>query len=743
MSSSLTRLSNQPAYVNVLRQRLMPGETELAAIRSDLSADGSFGKRWIVLTDRRVIVLPSPRDEIGFDAPLAEIVSARAKTLVGGGELEIATNGVPAIRFPYTASESRQFMEFAKAIEDAKTGSRIETRPPHRVRCEQCGRLLPDRDRICPACLRKWDTFRRIAQYLGPHRKQIVLLVLSTILISAAALVPPVITGWIVDRVLLPADDLDQVSRQLLLAQLVIVLFLIHLASWGAQWIQGRSAAIVGAKVTADIRSETYHSLEMLSLRFFSKWDVGSLIARVSRDVGALQNFLLWVLPHALVNVATFVGILAFMLWLHWKLALYISSTVPGVLFLALFFWRSMSNLYYRWWQAGSRFSSHVNEALSGACTTKMFRQEAAEIKRFGRENERLFRAHVLTGQRRATILAAMGLVTTAGVVILWFYGGLLVQQGKLTPGELVAFYGFVLLLYGPLQWFGRESNSTTQAFTAAQRIFEILDARPEALERSGSRPLPNIEGRVTFRNVQFGYERARLVLRGIDLDVRPGEFIGIVGRSGVGKTTLMHLLCRFYDPDQGVIQIDGLNVREVCLADFRKKIGVVLQEPFLFSGTIAENIRYGKPNARFTEIVAAARAAFAHEFILQKADGYDARIGEGGKGLSQGEKQRIALARCLICDPRIVILDEATSSVDPISERAIQRAANQLRRNRTTFAIAHRLSTLRNADRIIVLENGRIFEEGTYSELVERGGTFSSLLRLQYQTPETVSIED
>src|SRR5712692_416494 len=739
MSSSRNKASDEPTYLNALT----PGETELAVIPSELSADGIFSKRRVILTDKRVLVLPSQGEEVEFDAPLADIVSARARSLVGGGQLEISRNQLPTIRLPYTASESHQFVEFAQAIEDAKAGRRIETKPPRRVRCAQCGRLLPDRDGICPACLRKWNTLRRIADYLGPHRQRVAILVLASILISAGTLLPPVIAGWIIDRALLPAGDFGPVPRHVLLAWLVIALLLVRLASWGAEWIHGRTVAVVGANVTADIRSQIYRHLQMLSLRFFSKRDVGSLIARVSRDAGALQDFLIRGLPYTIVNAATFVGILAFLFWLDWRLALCIAVTVPAALFWAFLFWRRMSNFYQTWWQAGSRFSSHVNETLSGNRITKMFRQEATEIQRFQAENERLFRTNVITGQRRAALVAAVGLVTTAGITILWFYGGLEVQQGHLTPGTLVAFFGYTLILYGPLQWFAQVTNWMTEAFTAAERIFEILDTPQEVVEHSGTRPLPDIEGRVTFRNVHFGYERSHPVLKGIDLDVRPGEFIGIVGRSGVGKTTLMHLLCRFYDPDQGVIQIDGVDVREVRLADFRKKIGVVLQEPFLFSGTISENISYGKPGADFAEIVGAARTACAHEFIVQKPDAYDTRIGEGGKGLSQGEKQRIALARCLLCDPRIVILDEATSSVDPISERHIQRATNQLRRNRTTFAIAHRLSTLRNADRIIVLESGRIIENGTYRDLVETGGTFSSLVRLQYQTPETVSIED
>src|SRR5215471_758266 len=633
--------------------------------------------------------------------------------------------------------------EKPRAIEDARTGRSSGTKSRERVRCERCGRLLPDQKGICPRCLRKWHTFWRIAAYLGPHRSQVAILVLASILISAAALLPPVVTGQIVDRVLLRSGDSDSSGRYVLLAWLVIALFSIRLASWGAEWVHGRTVAIVGADVTAHIRSQIYRQLEMFSLRFFSKRDVGSLIDRVSRDAVALQDFLIRGLPYTIVNAATFAGILGLLFWLDWRLALFITFTVPAVLLWAFFFWRRMRNLYHLWWQAGTRFSSHLNETLSGSRVTKMFRQESSEIERFRVKNERLFQANTVTGQRRSTLLAAMALVVTAGVTILWFYGGLEVQRGNLTPGTLVASYGYILILYGPLQWFGQVSNWMTQAFTAAERIFEILDTPPEAAEQSGARPLHLVEGRVTFRNVCFGYDRARPVLKGIDLDVRPGEYIGIVGRSGVGKTTLMHLLCRFYEPDLGTIQIDGVDVRQFRLDDFRRQIGLVLQEPFLFSGTISENISYGRPGADLGEVVAAARAAGAHEFIVQKPDGYDTVVGAGGKGLSQGEKQRIALARCLVRDPRIVILDEATSSVDPLSERSIQRATNALRKNRTTFAIAHRLSTLRNADRIIVLDNGRIIEDGTYQSLLERGGTFSSLVRLQHRTPETVSIED
>jgi ATP-binding cassette subfamily B protein len=296
-------------------------------------------------------------------------------------------------------------------------------------------------------------------------------------------------------------------------------------------------------------------------------------------------------------------------------------------------------------------------------------------------------------------------------------------------------------MLYWPLQWFGQVNNWMSQAFTGAERVFEILDTAPEAYEAPDALPMPRIAGRVTFRHVSFGYDPSQPVLHAIDLDVAPGELIGLVGRSGAGKTTTMNLLCRFYDVDHGAIAIDGVDIRNIRLADLRNQLGVVLQEPFLFSGTIADNISYGRPGASFEEIVQAAKVANAHRFILAKPDGYDTEVGERGSNLSGGERQRLAIARAILRDPKLLIFDEATASLDTHSEHLIQEAIRRLAKNRTTFVIAHRLSTVRHADRLVVLEEGRVVEVGTYEELLARQGVFYNLVRFQQEVSQAIAV--
>jgi len=529
-------------------------------------------------------------------------------------------------------------------------------------------------------------------------------------------------------------------DRLTLLSLLVGAILALRLAAWGAECIHGAVVAWLGSRITADIRSQVYRQLELLSLRFYDKHEVGGLMSRVSNDSNALQDFLTRGLPYSLVNVCTFAGILVVMFLMDWRLALFVALPVPAVGAWGFVFWRRMSTLFDQWRRAGAKFSARLGESLWGIRVIKAFGREEFESTRFERQNQLLFNRNVRTGRNRAFLLAAMGLVTTFGMVTLWSLGSFEVTMGRMTPGVLLAFYSYLLLFYGPLQWFGQVSSWMIQAFTGAERVFEILDSPAEDHEASGRLRLPAVKGQVTFEHVTFGYEPAQPVLRDVSMRVAPGEFIGIVGRSGAGKTTMMKLLCRFYDMDSGCIELDGIDIRQVQVQDLRSKIGVVLQESFLFSGTIAENICYGKPGATFLEIVDAARAANAHEFILSMPYGYDTRIGEQGKKLSGGEKQRVALARAILSNPPILILDEATSSVDPLSEELIQKAIARLATQRTTFAIAHRLSTLRYADRLIVMDSGQIVEHGTYAELIRRRGTFYNMLRLQHGAVESAA---
>jgi ATP-binding cassette, subfamily B, bacterial len=376
---------------------------------------------------------------------------------------------------------------------------------------------------------------------------------------------------------------------------------------------------------------------------------------------------------------------------------------------------------------------------MNGIRVVKAFVGEQGEWKKFMDRNNDLASAGMIVERRWSVFNSAMEFIGSWGSLINWAYGGYLVLHGKLTFGDLSAMQILLWQVYGPLQWFGNVNQWFSRAMAGAERVFEVIDAQPEVYENPNAVKMPNMRGEVTFENVRFGYDKSNPVLKGINLEIKPGEMIGLVGRSGAGKSTTVNLLCRFYETDAGSLKVDGVDVRDIDLQDLRRHVGIVLQEPFLFAGTIAENIAYAKPRADFDEIVAAARAACAHEFIVQKPDGYDSNVGEKGAKLSGGEKQRISIARAILSNPKILILDEATSSVDVETEKRIQQALTNLTAGRTTFAIAHRLSTLRNADRLVVLEKGQIAEMGTHAELMEKQGVFYNLVETQKQTSKAV----
>jgi ATP-binding cassette, subfamily B, bacterial len=414
---------------------------------------------------------------------------------------------------------------------------------------------------------------------------------------------------------------------------------------------------------------------------------------------------------------------------------------VPFVIVGTNTYWRGLMKLWRRVWHQNSRLGARLADSLGGVRVVRAFAQEKREVERFKDKSSELRDATIRVEQKAAAFYPTMGFIMGLGLPLTWLLGGNQVLSGDLSFSTLFLFTVLLARLYGPVQNLTRLVNFTTRAMTAAERVFEILDMTPEIVDRDNSVDMPKVQGRVEFKNVTFGYDKHRPVLNGVNLEVQPGEMIGLVGHSGAGKSTLINLLMRFYDVNEGAILVDGVDLRDITRDDVRQQIGVVLQEPYLFHGTIFDNIAYGKPGASPDEIMAAAKAAYAHDFIVSFPDGYDTIVGERGTRLSGGERQRISIARAILHNPKILILDEATASVDTQTEQQIQNALKNLVTGRTTFAIAHRLSTLRNANRLVVLDKGQIAEMGTHDELLEKRGVFYKLVNAQKAMNEITAI--
>ena len=712
---------------------------------ADMDAEGTgFGRRWLAVSAQRVVVVDAAGNGGVVDVPVAEVTRVHTEPLVGGGRLEIERRGAPTVVVPYTQTMGAKFSEVARGLEQLRQGEPLLINPRlERIRCPRCSRLLPEKDGMCPACIRKWSTLKRISGYMVPYKWKAVVLALASVVTTVAELAPPLVTRHLVDEVLAPTGPADAATRLRLLGLCVSMLVGIKLVSWGAEWVHGWIISWLGARATADIRSQLYRRLEMLSLQFYDKRKVGSLMSRVTRDTGRLQDFLVDGLPYLIINALMMVGIVGFLLWMSWELTLYTMIPVPFMLVWGVVFWKRMRRFFTRWGEAWSNLTERTAEALTGIRVVKAFAQEAREIGTFARLNRKVTQIGVQTTVNRTVFFATITFLTGFGVLIVWLLGGRKVIDGELTLGTLLAFYSYMWLVYGPLEWFGQVNSWMTRAFAGAERVFEVIDTEPESYDDAKAVRMPRMEGRITFRDVTFGYDKSKPVLKGIDLEVAAGEMIGLVGRSGVGKTTMVNLIARFYDADHGAIEVDGVDVHRINLRDLRRQIGIVTQDPVLFSGTIAENIGYGNPGAKFEEIMASAKLANAHNFIVAKPDGYETQVGEQGNSLSGGERQRVAIARAMLHNPRILILDEATSSVDVETEKQIQLAIQRMVEGRTTFAIAHRLSTLRDAERLVVLDEGRIVEMGTHRELMQRRGVFHDLVEMQQEASKIIAIAE
>ena len=647
---------------------------------------------------------------------------------IGCGNLIIETEDGPVDFLRYTATFAGKFSIVANAIEKWCIGENL---PPISKKdlprkCPSCNRPLQEGTNVCPLCLDKKKVVSRLLQYAKPYQAQMVLAALLMITTTFIGLIPPFITKVIVDDVLQPKN----IGQMLLI--LVLAIGATALISSVMQILRGIVGVRIGSNIMGDIRKDTYKSLLGLSLSYFDRRQTSQFIGRVNSDAESIRQFLTDGVMHLIGQVLMFVSILIVLLSMNWQLALWALIPTPLIVLTSIIIRPFVRSRWYRRWRAINKLNQLVGDSLQGIRVVKAFGQETKERERYMDENTDLVKQTIRIDGLWQVVFPVLSFITGFSALLVWYFGGWGVINETLTLGTLMAFISYLGMLMGPLQWFSQAFNWLNNALSAADRIFEVIDAPTDVPDAQNAITLPRIKGHVKLNQVTFGYEAHQPALKQVDLDVKPGEMIGLVGHSGAGKSTLINLICRFYDPNLGSITVDGVDLREIKQEDYHRQVGVVLQETFLFDGTIGENISYSKPDASPQEIIRAAIIANAHDFIVEMVDGYDTKVGERGQRLSGGQRQRIAIARAILHDPRILILDEATASVDTETERKIQEAIARLVKGRTTFAIAHRLSTLRNADRLVVIDKGGVLEMGTHEELLDLRGKYYDLVEAQ-----------
>lgn len=713
---------------------------------TDLSAEGRPERQWLVLSGRRLVLLSEDEmPQVLHELTVDEAETFRTHAGVGSGFLQARIGGAWVDVVRYSNRLAGRFVKLAAKLEAMGDGGEFVTRPEDEIddrRCPGCGLALSFAGDVCPRCINRGAVLSRVWGLIRPYRGSASAVCALILLGVALELAPPKLQQYLVDHVL--ETDARGHAVDLLAALLAIVgaLAATRVLLAFVNGVKGSLANRIGTAMTSALRARMVEKLQTLSVDYYDRHPVGVLMSRVAHDTEALYGLIHQLTGGLLLQTLQLVGVGVMLFTLNAKLALWTLVPMPLVLYGSWFFSRHVYPRYHRYWDSASKQAGTLAGMLSGIRVVKAFSQERREFERFQTSSDSLRRSRLEVEGAASTFSAVMQLVFSLGGLIVWFVGGRDVLGGDMSLGGLMAFLAYLAMFYTPLSTLAQLTTWLTSFLTASQRVFELLDTTPRVADSETPMQLPPLRGTIRFENVTFGYDRNHPVLKSFNLRIRAGEMVGIVGHSGSGKTTLVNLICRFYDADAGRIALDGQDVRKLPREYLRSQVGVVLQEPFLFRGTVWENLVYGRPSAKPEEALASAKSANAHEFIMRLPWAYDTPLGERGAGLSGGERQRLSIARCLLYDPRVLILDEATSSVDPESERAIQEALAVLTRGRTTIAIAHRLSTLRNANRILVLNRGKLIEEGSHAELMEKDGTYARLVRMQTEVSAEPTVD-
>lgn len=712
----------------------------LAALELDLDSDLRFSRGLILLDEHQLQACGADKTWRAWELRAGLSLQHHDHAGVATLELMDDSSGTPTqlAAWRYTLEQNvtalRLIEKFDKQLEIVVTGRPLEVEEI--VACPTCKALLEPGQEECPICTRElhtppstWTLFR-LWRFARPYRWKLLTGFLLMLASTGASLIPPYLTMPLTNDVLLPFTKGRPMNWGLAGWYLGILLGASVLA-WALGWARTYILALVSERIGRDLRTTTYKHLMGLSLEYFGGKRTGDLIARIGNETDRINIFLSLDLLTFASDVLMIAMTAVIMFSVDPWLAAATLLPLPVIAWMIYFVREKLRTGFERIDRVWAEVTNVLADTIPGIRVVKAFAQEQREADRFFEANQRNLSMNDRLNKTWSLFSPTVTLLTEVGLLVVWGFGIWQIAHGQSDLGALSAFLAYSIRFYTRLDSMSRIVSATQRAASSTKRIFDILDHVSSVPEPAKPRPLPQVTGQISLRDVGFRYGN-RSVIRNLDLDIRPGEMIGLVGHSGSGKSTLVNLICRFYDVTQGSVRIDDTDIRSVAVADYRSNIGLVLQEPFLFFGTIADNIAYGKPDATREEIVAAARAAHAHEFILRLPQGYDSLVGERGQGLSGGERQRISIARALLINPRILILDEATSAVDTETEKEIQKALDNLVLGRTTIAIAHRLSTLRKADRLVVMDRGQIVEIGNHDDLMAREGHYYRLYQAQ-----------